>query len=201
MKRIFDIIIATLVLTISLPIFLIIGLIIWINDKGPAIFKQERVGKNGKIFLLYKFRSMRDSNISHKTNFEPGNISRVTSVGKFLRKTKLDEFPQFINVLIGNMSIVGPRPEVEKWVKMYPQRWKKILTVKPGLTDYASIIYRNEEYILGSSENPEETYKEIVLPRKLELYEYYIENQSFLGDIKLIFKTFSLLFFSKQLMK
>lgn len=189
MKRIFDFIISLFSLVILFPLLVAIGLIIKINDNGPIIFKQRRVGQYGRTFLIYKFRTMHLIESSKVEDFEPGDISRITSIGKFLRKKKLDELPQLLNVLIGNMSFVGPRPEVEKWIKVYPDRWERVLSVKPGITDNASVLYRNEESLLAASKNPEITYKEIVLPKKLELYESYVLHHSFYGDLKLIFKT------------
>ena len=189
MKRIFDFVVALFGLIILIPIFFVISFLIKFDDKGPVFFKQKRVGKSGKLFMLYKFRSMRVIESLDNGSFEPGNISRITSLGKFLRRTKLDELPQLFNVLKGDMSMVGPRPEVEKWVAAYPERWKRVLCVKPGITDNSSIVYRNEESLLAESDDPENTYKEIILPKKLDLYEEYVVNNSFLGDLKLIFKT------------
>jgi lipopolysaccharide/colanic/teichoic acid biosynthesis glycosyltransferase len=188
-KSLFDILFALVVLILLLPLFILIALFIKLNDNGPFFFMQERVGKNGKPFILYKFRSMSVLKEASKGQFDAGNISRVTTVGKLLRKTKMDELPQLINVIKGNMSLVGPRPEVQKWISVYPERWIKVLTVTPGMTDNASIEFRNEEDLLVNSENPEKMYMEFVLPKKLELYEEYVNNHSFFGDIKLIFKT------------
>jgi lipopolysaccharide/colanic/teichoic acid biosynthesis glycosyltransferase len=195
MKRLFDFTTALVGLVLLFPLLMVICFLIKITQKGPIFFKQKRVGRGGKIFVLYKFRSMKVLESAKEGFFEPGNISRITSLGKLLRKTKLDELPQLINVLKGEMSLVGPRPEVEKWVAVYPERWENVFSVKPGMTDKASIIYRNEESILKGSENPEKTYEETILPRKLEIYEDYVENNSFFGDLKLIFKTlFAILF-------
>jgi lipopolysaccharide/colanic/teichoic acid biosynthesis glycosyltransferase len=188
-KSLFDIVFALVVLILLMPLFILIALFIKVNDNGPFFFKQERIGKNGKPFILYKFRSMSVLKEATKGQFDAGNISRVTTVGKLLRKTKMDELPQLINVIKGNMSLVGPRPEVQKWISVYPERWIKVLTVTPGMTDNASIEFRNEEDILVNSENPEKMYMEFVLPKKLEFYEEYVDNHSFFGDIKLIFKT------------
>ena len=189
MKRLFDFIIALLGLILLFPLFIAIGILIRINDKGPVFFKQKRVGRGGVLFVLYKFRTMKVLVGTKDGLFEPGNVSRITSFGKLLRRSKLDELPQLFNVLLGDMSLVGPRPEVEKWVAVYPERWGKVFSVKPGMTDKASILYRNEESILVGSENPEKMYEETILPRKLELYEDYVANNSFFGDLKLIFKT------------
>ncbi|GAO28538.1 bacterial sugar transferase [Geofilum rubicundum JCM 15548] len=122
-------------------------------------------------------------------SFDAGDSSRVTRVGRWLRKSKIDELPQLWNVLVGDMSLVGPRPEVQKWVAVYPERWQVVHSVRPGITDNASIEFRNEEALLATSDAPETTYKEVVLPQKLALYENYVRQNSFLGDIRIIFKT------------
>jgi lipopolysaccharide/colanic/teichoic acid biosynthesis glycosyltransferase len=129
------------------------------------------------------------------SRFDVGDISRVTFIGKFLRLTKLDEIPQLLNVVKGNISLVGPRPEVRNWVNVYPERWKIVLKVKPGITDIASILFRNEEKILAQSINPIETYKNIILPQKLDYYENYVYNSSFWGDVKLILLTICVIIF------
>lgn len=188
-KRIFDVTVALAGIIILTPLLISIGIIIILSDKGPALFPQKRVGKGGKLFSMYKFRSMTFSESAKEGVFEPGNTSRITRVGKSLRRTKLDELPQLINVLKGEMSIVGPRPEVMKWVSVYPDRWERVLKVKPGITDEASIVYNDEESILAESDDPELMYREIILPRKLDLYEEYVHNNSLQGDIILILKT------------
>jgi lipopolysaccharide/colanic/teichoic acid biosynthesis glycosyltransferase len=188
-KRIFDIIFSFIALVVLIPLFCVIAAVIKLSSKGPVFFKQERIGKNGIPFTLLKFRSMTVMKEASDGLFEPGNVSRVTTVGKFLRKSKLDELPQLFNVLFGEMSLVGPRPEVKKWVSAYPDRWMKVLTVSPGMTDNASIEFRNEEKLLTQSEHPEKTYLEQVLPQKLTVYEHYVDNHSLTGDLKLIFKT------------
>jgi lipopolysaccharide/colanic/teichoic acid biosynthesis glycosyltransferase len=126
---------------------------------------------------------------AEKGAFDAGDSSRVTKVGRFLRKSKLDELPQLLNVLFGSMSFVGPRPEVEKWVHVYPERWKIVHSVKPGITDNASLEFRNEEEILAASLDKEKTYRDEILPRKLELYEAYVKKHSFLTDVEIILKT------------
>ena len=195
MKRIFDLMVSFVGLVLFSPVFIIISLLIKFQDDGPVFFKQHRVGKDGKLFMLFKFRSMKVNELSKTGSFEPGDISRITKIGKFLRRTKLDELPQLYNVLIGDMSIVGPRPEVEKWITVYPEKWKLILSVKPGLTDNASIVFRREETLLAESDDPEKTYGEIILPKKLDLSKSYVLNNSFSGDLKLIFMTlYSLIF-------
>jgi len=189
MKRIFDIFFSLLGLIFCFPFFIIIAIVIYLDDFGYPFFLQYRVGQHGKLFKLIKFRSMSVSNSSVNGTFEVGIVNRVTRVGKILRITKADELPQLINVLKGEMSFVGPRPEVKKWVSVYPDRWAYIHQVKPGITDYASIEYRFEEEILAKSKNPEETYKTDILPRKLALYEQYVREQSILVDLNIIYKT------------
>lgn len=189
MKRSFDFLGALLALLALLPLGLIIGLLIKVTDFGPVLFKQERVGKGGHLFILYKFRSMSVSNEARNGLFTPGDCSRITYIGRILRKTKLDELPQLINILKGEMSFVGPRPEVKQWVDEYPERWRRVLTVLPGITDFASIKFRNEEELLNRSESPEDTYRHVILPQKLTLNEMYVANQSLIGDLKLMLKT------------
>jgi len=165
----------------------------------PGLFRQQRVGRGGCQFCLFKFRSMTVRHAqgrkqtgeakSNNESFEAGDTSRVTGVGKLLRKTKLDEFPQLWNVLVGDMSLVGPRPEVRKWVEAYPDRWSKVLAVRPGITDPASIEFRNEEELLASAPNPEAYYRDVILPRKLDLYEQYVATRSFWGDVGILLKT------------
>jgi lipopolysaccharide/colanic/teichoic acid biosynthesis glycosyltransferase len=188
-KRAFDIIISATGLIILLPLEILIALVIVIDDGGSVFFKQKRIGLNQRPFTLYKFRSMTASNNTFKENFDAGDKSRVTKIGTILRKTKLDELPQLFNVLIGDMSLVGPRPEVEKWVDIYPQQWAFVLTMKPGITDNAAVLFRNEEDILAKVSNPEMYYKEIILPQKLNIYSEYILNHSFTVDILIIVKT------------
>ena len=179
LKRAFDIFSSASLLFFLLPIEITIALFIYIEDRESVLFKQKRVGMNLKPFILYKFRSMSSNKISANASFDAGDQSRVTRIGKVLRKTKLDELPQLFNVLIGDMSFVGPRPEVKKWVDIYPQQWAFVLSVEPGITDNAAILYRNEEEILAKVMNPEIHYREIILPQKLNLYREYILNHSF----------------------
>lgn len=189
MKRIFDIISSLIVLSIGFPFFLIIGLIITFTSKGGMFYKQVRVGKNNIDFYLLKFRSMAVGSDKKGQLTVGTNDARITKIGAFIRKFKIDEFPQLINVLKGEMSIIGPRPEVRKYVDLYDKEQQKVLTVKPGLSDYASIEYINENEILGKAEDPEKTYIDEVMPAKLKLNLKYIEDQSFGTDIKLIFGT------------
>lgn len=198
LKRIFDIIISITCLVIFSPIFILVAVIIAVFDNRPVLFSQERVGLHGSIFLLNKFRTMIVQQKSTSGSFDAGDKSRITKTGSFLRKTKLDELPQLWNVLIGDMSIVGPRPEVQKWVDAYPDRWAKVLMIKPGITDPASIHYRNEEELLAKADDPEAYYRKHILPHKLDLYEEYVRTRSFCGDIYLIVKTIFVVLFPKR---
>lgn len=188
-KRSFDIIASFCGLIILSPMLLIVSLAIKLDSKGPVFFKQKRVGKNNKIFEIYKFRTMVTDAEKLGKQITVGNDSRITRVGKFIRKFKLDEFPQLINVLKGEMSLVGPRPEVPRYVDLYDEYQSQILFVQPGITDYASIEYRNENEVLGESENPEKTYIEEIMPTKIELNMKYIKNISLFEDIRLIVNT------------
>jgi len=188
-KRIFDLSFSFICILMLSPVFIILGCLIVINDRPPVIFRHNRVGRGGRIFSLYKFRTMTLAKDSSDGLFEPGNTSRVTSLGRFLRKTKLDELPQLINVLKGDMSFVGPRPEVEEWTAVYPEKWGKVLTVRPGITDQASVEFHDEEKLLSESEDPKTTYRDIILPRKLDLCMSYVDNYSLSSDLRLILIT------------
>ncbi|MFN5630189.1 MAG: sugar transferase [Bacteroidota bacterium] len=192
-KRIFDIISSFFFLVLIFPLFILISILIKIDSKGPIFFKQIRVGKNNKDFLLLKFRTMRVDQ-KNSSLITVGNDSRITNVGNFLRKYKLDEFPQLINILKGEMSVVGPRPEVRKYVDMYSISQLEILSVKPGLTDPSSIKFSNESELLGTAENPEKYYIETLMPLKILISLKYIRTQSFVGDLRIIFQTFSKIF-------
>ena len=190
MKRIFDIIASGCGLLVLSPLFIILAIWIKIDSKGPVFYKQIRVGQYNKDFMLYKFRSMRVGS-DKKGLITVGNRdARITKSGYFIRKYKLDEFPQLINVLIGDMSLVGPRPEVRKYVELYTEEQLHVLDVKPGITDLASIRYRNENEILEKAENPDEYYTNVVMQDKLKINLEYVANHSFWYDISLIFKTF-----------
>ncbi|MCF8298526.1 MAG: sugar transferase [Saprospiraceae bacterium] len=194
LKRTFDIIASFIGIIICLPFLIIISLFIVIDSKGGVFYKQNRVGRNNQDFILFKFRTMK-SNAELKGLITIGEKdSRITRVGLFLRKFKLDELPQLLNVFIGDMSIVGPRPEVRKYVEMYDYKQMKVLSVRPGLTDYSSIEYINENEILGKVENPEEVYINEIMPAKLNLNLKYIEEKSFSTDLKIIFKTLGKIF-------
>lgn len=190
MKRLFDILFSICILSLFLPFGLIIALCILIEDKGNIFYKQERIGQYGKPFKLFKFRSMRN-NADQLGKLTIGmRDPRITRIGYFIRKYKLDEFPQFINVLKGDMSIIGPRPEVKEYVDLYTAEQREILNVKPGITDYASLEYFDEARLLGLSDNPKQTYIDEIMPAKLELNKKYLANPSFLHDLKLMWMTF-----------
>lgn len=193
-KRFFDIFSSLIVLLIGAPFFLVIALFIVLDSKGGVFFKQIRVGKGEKEFGLFKFRTMKPNSESLGQITVGGRDPRVTRVGYWLRRFKFDEFPQLINILVGDMSIVGPRPEVPKYVTLYTDKQKKVLTVRPGLTDYASLEYINENELLEKSDNPNETYIKEIMPAKLELNLKYIAEKSVWIDFKLIFLTISKLF-------
>ena len=189
LKRFFDITSSLIVLTIGLPFFIIISLLIALDSKGGIFFIQKRVGRNNVDFGLFKFRTMRPESEKAGQITVGGKDPRITKIGYLLRKFKLDEFPQLLNVIRGQMSIIGPRPEVRRYVDMYSKEQLKVLSVRPGLSDFASIEYMNENELLGKSDNPEKTYIEEIMPAKLQLNLKYIEQKSFSTDIKLIFKT------------
>lgn len=188
MKRLFDIFITLIGLSVLSPFFIVIGALIFFHDFHSPFFKQKRVGKNGKLFWMLKFRSMR-VDASQKVQLTVGQDPRITKVGHFIRKYKIDELPQLINVLIGDMSLVGPRPEVEKYVHFYTPEQSVVLQVKPGITDYASLEYFEESNLLGKSKDPERTYIEEIMPAKIQINLKYIPKASVLEDIKIIFLT------------
>ena len=188
-KRAFDIVACMTAGLVLCPVWLCIGLMVACSSKGGAFYRQTRVGRNGKEFKLLKFRTMRKDADKIGGLITVGEDNRVTRVGRFLRKYKLDEFPQFLNIIKGDMSIVGPRPEVPKYVALYNERQRRVLSVRPGLTDYASIEYISENELLAQSADPDRTYIEEIMPAKLELNLKYIENQSVMEDLRLIFKT------------
>lgn len=188
-KRVFDIFASLIGLIILFPLFFIVALIIVTSSKGGVFFKQIRVGKNGKLFKILKFRTMRVNSEKQGLQITLKSDNRITKMGVLLRKSKIDELPQLINVLVGAMSIVGPRPEVPYYVDMYTEEQKKVLKVKPGITDLASIEYSNENNLLSANDNPEEKYINEIMPAKLNLNLIYIDKRSFFYDIRLIFKT------------
>ncbi len=171
------------------PLFLVLAVWIKLDSKGPVFYKQSRVGKNDEDFRLYKFRTMVVNADKKGLITVGGRDPRVTRAGYFLRKYKLDELPQLVNVLRGNMSLVGPRPEVRKYVEIYTSEQRKVLSVKPGLTDYASIHYIDENRVLAKSDDPERTYIDIIIPEKIRYNMKYIENRSVKEYFKIIFMT------------
>jgi len=189
MIRFFDILFSLLGILILLPVFIIIYLLIIFESRGGGVYKQMRVGKNGIDFNLYKFRSMRIGSDKKGLITIGGKDPRITETGYFIRKFKLDELPQLFNVLKGDMSLVGPRPEVRKYVEMYTPEQQKVLSVCPGITDYASIEYADENIILGKSDNPEKTYIEKIMPDKIKHNMKYITNRSLKEYFHIIFLT------------
>jgi lipopolysaccharide/colanic/teichoic acid biosynthesis glycosyltransferase len=190
MKRIFDIVLSLFGLIVLAPFFILIALLIVVDSRGGVFYRQVRVGKNGNDFYLFKFRSMRtDADKKGLLITVGGRDSRITRMGYYIRKYKLDELPQLLNVFFGDMSLVGPRPEVRRYVDMYTAEQKIVLSVKPGITDYASIEYSNENELLGKATDPEKVYIEEIMPAKLKLNLKYIAEQGIVTDLKIIFKT------------
>lgn len=188
-KRIFDFVCSTLGIIILSPIFILISIMIKTGSDGPVFFKQIRVGEDGKDFEILKFRTMVVDAEKLGKQITVGNDNRITKIGSFLRKYKLDELPQLINVFKGDMSLVGPRPEVPRYVKIYNDEQRKVLEVKPGITDLASIRYKDENALLGKAENPEEFYINTIMPDKLVLNLEYINKSNVFFDIYIIVKT------------
>ena len=189
LKRLFDIICSLIGIVILLPFFVIISVLIIVNSGFPVFYFQTRVGKNSKNFNLIKFRTMHTHADKKGLLTVGGRDVRVTAIGYFLRKYKIDELPQLINVLVGSMSLVGPRPEVSKYVDLYNVQQLQVLNVRPGITDLASLEFINENELLAQSSNPEETYIQSIMPQKLALNLKYIAQQSFGTDVKIIYKT------------
>lgn len=190
MIRFFDIVFSFFGLLLLSPLFVIVYLLIVLESKGGGFYMQNRVGINGNDFKLYKFRSMASGSDKKGLITIGGNDSRITQMGLFIRKYKIDELPQLFNVFIGNMSLVGPRPEVRKYVDLYSSEQLKVLSVRPGITDYSSIEYVDENVLLGSVSNPEQVYIEQIMPDKIRLNMKYIDNKSLKEYFKIIFLTF-----------
>ncbi len=190
MKRLFDITASGLGLLVLSPLFLIIAVWIKFDSPGPVFYRQVRVGRGNKDFRLFKFRSMRVGSDKKGLITVGGHDPRVTRSGYFIRKYKLDEFPQLINVFIGDMSLVGPRPEVRKYVDLYTPEQLHVLDVRPGITDMASIRYRNENELLEQAADPEQYYRDVVMQDKLRINLEYVADHSFFKDLKIIFMTF-----------
>ena len=189
MKRLFDIFCSFVILILFLPFGILIAIFVFFDSRGGVFYVQERIGKDQKPFGLIKFRTM-FVNSENEGKLTIGmNDYRITRIGRFLRRTKLDEFPQFLNVLIGDMSIVGPRPEIPEYVALYSEQQRIILGYKPGITDVASLEYYRENEILGASEDPQKKYIEEIMPAKIELNKQYIKNASMGQDIKIMCRT------------
>lgn len=189
MTRIFDILFATLGLVILSPLLILVYVAIVLESRGGGFYRQERTGRYGKPFRLIKFRSMYVNADKHGLITVGGHDNRITRVGYYIRKYKIDELPQLINVVKGDMSIVGPRPEVKKYTDLYTEEQRKILDIRPGITDYASIKYVDENEILGTSDNPERTYIEHIMPDKIKLNMIYISQNGIKEYFKIIFLT------------
>lgn len=189
LKRIIDIVFSALGLLVLSPVLIIISICIFLTSKGGIFYIQVRVGKANRDFKLYKFRTMRIGSDTKGLLTVGGRDARITGIGYYLRKYKLDELPQLLNVLLGDMSLVGPRPEVRKYVNLYTEEQRRVLEVKPGITDYASLEYFCENELLASAADPETTYIQEILPAKLELNKKYISEISVITDLKIIFRT------------
>ena len=190
MKRLFDVIASGCGLLVLSPLFFIVAILIKLDSRGPVFYRQTRVGRHNKDFRIFKFRTMRVGSDKGSLVTIGGRDPRVTNVGYYLRKFKVDELPQLINVFIGDMSLVGPRPEVRHYVDYWTPEQMHVLNVRPGITDPASIKFRNENEMMEQSDNPEYFYINVIMHEKIKLYLEYVNNHSFLNDIKLIFQTF-----------
>lgn len=191
LKRLFDFFFALSCLLLFLPFFILTGIIIRLTSGGGIIYRQKRVGKNNRDFTIYKFRTMKTGSDRSGLLTIGENDTRITATGRYLRKYKLDELPQLFNILKGDMSFVGPRPEVRRYVEMYSETQKRVLSVKPGLTDMASLKYYDENLILGNEKDPEQVYIEKIMPEKLDLNLEYLEKRSLCSDVMVLFKTFA----------
>lgn len=190
MKRLFDIVASLIGLIVFAPVMLIIAIVVKMTSPGPVLFSQKRLTKGMKEFNIYKFRSMVSNEFREKNTVQiKGSSNEITPIGKFMRKTKLDELPQFWNILKGDMSFIGPRPELPRRLKYYNSKQKEIFSVRSGISSPASIVFSDEEYLMNQVEDPEKFYIEQIMPYKIELNLYYIENQSFFYDIWLIIAT------------
>jgi len=195
-KRLFDLFFTIPGLLLLAPLFAVVSVWIKLDSPGPVFFRQERVGRRGTPFRIFKFRTMCTDAEAKGMQITVGADPRITRSGTFLRKYKLDELPQLLNVIKGEMSLVGPRPEVPKYVAAYPDDYKLILTVRPGITDYASLEFKDENSLLTLADDPEKKYIEEILPIKIKFYKKYISNQSMLTDFKLILETIKGIFFT-----
>jgi lipopolysaccharide/colanic/teichoic acid biosynthesis glycosyltransferase len=198
MKRALDLIVSAVGLGFLLPLFAVVALLIKLDSKGPVFFLQERIGRRFRPFRIYKFRTMVENAPSLGALLTCGKDPRITRVGRLLRKTKIDELPQLLNVLKGDMSLVGPRPEVRRYVDLFREDYEEVLAVRPGITDPASLKYCDETDLLGSASDPEAEYIERVLPDKLKLAKKYIHNSSFYADLSVILNTVFRMFVSNR---
>jgi lipopolysaccharide/colanic/teichoic acid biosynthesis glycosyltransferase len=193
-KRAFDLLLSGLGLVLLSPLLLVIAIAIRIDSRGPVFYRQERIGRHGVPFRIHKFRTMRHDPQHGGPQITVGDDARITRVGAFLRRTKLDELPQFIDVLRGRMSLVGPRPEVPRYVALYPAELRaQVLSVRPGITDLASIEFRDEAALLARASDPEREYVEVVMPRKLALAARYVRSASLALDVTILWRTLRLL--------
>ena len=188
-KRLFDIVSSGIGLLCLAPVFVVIAIWIKLDSRGPVFYRQTRVGRYGRDFRIFKFRSMRVGSDKGRQITVGERDPRITRSGYFIRRYKIDELPQLINVFLGDMSIVGPRPEVRKYVDLYSEEQRKVFQVRPGITDLASIKYRNENELLSQVDDPDTYYIDVIMPDKLTINLEYIRHQSFMGDIKIIFNT------------
>ena len=193
-KRILDILITSIGIILFFPVIIAISLLILISSGYPVFFLQERVGKDWKIFKIIKFRTMVKNADKMGIGISSHEDSRITNIGKFLRKFKIDEMPQIFNVLLGDMSLVGPRPELLKYAEYYNDDYSQILKIKPGITDYASLEFSNESELLKDPDDSEKVYLNKILPDKIKLYKKYLKEANLITDIKIIFSTFKVLF-------
>jgi len=188
-KRIFDLVLSIPSLVILSPVFLLSAILIKIETPGPISFTQERIGRNGKVFKLYKFRTMVKDASKIGPSITPANDPRITKLGKLLRKFKVDEMLQIFNVVKGDMSVIGPRPEIRKYIDKFEDDYSEVLKIKPGMTDYALIAFRNEEKILSKFDDIEEGYVKEVMPEKIKLYRKYMGEMSLTTDVRIFFRT------------
>jgi len=193
-KRAFDVLVSLCAIVLLSPLLIAVAAWVKLDSSGPALFLQTRVGRYGKPFKILKFRTMRAGGPVGGPQITVGNDSRITRAGAFLRRYKLDELPQFFNVLRGEMSVVGPRPEVPRYVALYSERQKEsVLSIRPGITDAASLVFRNESDLLASSDDPESFYTQVILPAKLAQAEAYVATHSLGGDIRIVLRTVAML--------
>lgn len=195
-KRLLDMCIASLLLLLLLPLLLLIALLVWFSSPGPALFRQQRVGKGGRLFWLYKFRTMYVN--GGGPSITARGDARIAPLGRWLRRWKLDELPQLLNVVRGEMSLVGPRPEVPEYVQLYTEEQRQVLSVRPGITGITQLEFRHEEELLAGQEDMEAYYRHMILPAKLRLDLRYVQERTLLGDLCLLWHTLLVLFQRKR---